>query len=204
MVEEETDFGHLDLAQTNFGRFRLNTKWGPEGWTRVHLGGVLNQLLNRNCDGRDRLRPIPTWPIHGSGVRVPWWGPKGGGGPKFRAFFHSPAPSYALFVSLWVSARGILVVFSKAGTIKRARLEFSGCRVKLRRPRSRQGFFTTAREPKSAHLKGPGLRKHHQNSTRRQPEREKKNEMGEGEGKIERDFGRSGGGRSGAGWSRAG
>ena len=59
--------------------------------------------------------------------------PKGGapkgGGPKFRVFFSSPAPIFALFVSLWVSSRGMLVVFSKAGALKCARLEFSGCRV---------------------------------------------------------------------------
>ena len=37
---------------------------------------------------------------------------------------------FVLFFSLWVSSRGILVVFVKAGALKCARLEFSGCRVK--------------------------------------------------------------------------
>ena len=32
----------------------------------------------------------------------------------------------------------------------------------------------------------PGLRKHHQNSTRRHPEKDKKSEIGAGEGKKER------------------
>ena len=39
--------------------------------------------------------------------------------PKFRSFFPSPAPIFGLFVCLWVSSRGILVVFSKVGTLKR-------------------------------------------------------------------------------------
>ena len=49
---------------------------------------------------------------------------------------------------------------------------------------------------KTREPKGPGLQKHHQISTRRPPEREKKTIMGAGEGKKERHFGRSGGGRS--------
>ena len=57
------------------------------------------------------------------------------GGPKFRVFFFpSPAPIFDVFfflsLSLWVSSRGILVVFSKRRALKCARLEFSGCRVK--------------------------------------------------------------------------
>ena len=48
---------------------------------------------------------------------------------NFALFFSSPA-TISLFLSLWVSSRGILVVFSKAGTLKCARLEFSGCRRK--------------------------------------------------------------------------
>ena len=57
-------------------------------------------------------------------------GPEGWGPKKFALFFSSPAPIFALFVSLWVSSRGILVVLSKAGALKCARLEFSGCNVK--------------------------------------------------------------------------
>ena len=41
-------------------------------------------------------------------------------------------------------------------------------------------------------FQGPGLQKHHQHSTRRHPETQKKNEMGAEEGK-KRNFGRSGG-----------
>ena len=44
------------------------------------------------------------------------------------------------------------------------------------------GFHTTAREPKRAHFRAPAF-KHHQNSTRRHPERQKKSEMVAGERK---------------------
>ena len=53
--------------------------------------------------------------------------------PKFRSFFSSPATVFFLSSLSWGSFRGILVVFLKAGTLKCARLEFSGCRVKPRR-----------------------------------------------------------------------
>ena len=55
------------------------------------------------------------------GPRVPakWgpegWGPEGWRLPKFRAVFPSPASMFALFLSLWVSSRGILVVFEVVG-----------------------------------------------------------------------------------------
>ena len=34
---------------------------------------------------------------------------------KFRVFFSSPTPIFALVVSLWVSSRGILMVFEAPG-----------------------------------------------------------------------------------------
>ena len=52
----------------------------------------------------------------------------------FALFFPSPATSFALFLSHCVSSRGFLVVFGSAGAVKCARLEFSGCGVKPRRP----------------------------------------------------------------------
>ena len=39
-------------------------------------------------------------------------------------------PPFSFFLSLWGSSRGILVVFLKAGALKCACLEFSGCRVR--------------------------------------------------------------------------
>ena len=44
------------------------------------------------------------------------------GGPKFRAFFPSPAAKFVLFFPLWVSSRGVLVVFLKSGGPKCARI----------------------------------------------------------------------------------
>ena len=38
--------------------------------------------------------------------------------PKFCSFFHSPTEKFVLFFPLWVSSRGILVVFLNAGTLK--------------------------------------------------------------------------------------
>ena len=87
-----------------------------------------------------------------------------------------------------------------------ARLEFSGCRVKPRRPGSPGGF--TRQPPKRAHFEGPGLHKNHQNSTRIHSERQKQSETGgRRRKKKERNFGRSGGGgvlwrESGGRWSR--
>ena len=60
------------------------------------------------------------------------------------------------------------------------------------------GFHTTAREPKRAHLRVPTLQSHHQNSTKRPPREEERMEIVAGEGKKERNFGRSGGGGRGS------
>ena len=57
------------------------------------------------------------------------------GGPKFRAFFPCPA--------------GNFILSSLSG------LEFSGCRVKPLRPRSRRGFTRQPQKPKRAHLRVP-------------------------------------------------
>ena len=143
-------------------------KWGPEGWGPRRVGGP-----------------------EGWARRV---GPQRVGGPKFRACFFLSHHHFALFVSLWVSSRSILVVFEVPGTLKCARLEFSGCRVKCWRPRSCRGF-TPQPETPNVHI-CPSLHKNHQNSTRRHPERHKKSEMVAVEGKKEQNFGRSGRGGS--------
>ena len=69
-----------------------------------------------------------------------------------------------------------------------------------RRPQRPQGFHTTAREPKRAHLRVPAFK----NTTKipredPQREREKRAKMETGEGKKARHFERSGGGGSGGG-----
>ena len=83
-------------------------KWGPEGWG------------------------IEGWGIEGCGTEG--WGPGGWRAEGWRAegwwaqnfaLFSSPAPIFALFVSLWVFSCGILVVFEASGPFKCACLEFS-------------------------------------------------------------------------------
>ena len=65
------------------------------------------------------------------------------------------------------------------------------------------GFHTTVREPKRAHLRVPVFKKHHQNSTRRHPEREEKNEFCGGRGKKKSEIlggpGEGGPGKGGPG-----
>ena len=50
-------------------------------------------------------------------------------------------------------------------------------------------FHTTAKRTPNVHIRGSRLFKHHQNSTRRHPERDKKSENGVGEEKKTRNFG---------------
>ena len=78
---------------------------------------------------RDPFEPAP------GRVKPRRVGPRRVGGPKFRAFFPSPAPMFILSSLSWGSYRGILVVFEARRSLKCERLEFSGCRVKPRRPR---------------------------------------------------------------------
>ena len=69
--------------------------------------------------------------------------PPSAGPPKISLFFPSSAHIFALFFALWGSSRGILVFFSTAGTLKCPPF-------------------------KRAHFKG-----HHQNTTRKAPDRKK-------------------------------
>ena len=78
-----------------------------------------------------------------------------------RFFFSSPAPMFALFVSLWVSSRGILVVF-EASEPSNVRVWSSRFRVKPRRPRSRS--HPSGPHPSGPHFSGFGphpLESHH-------------------------------------------
>ena len=130
-------------------------------------------------------------------------GQKGGEAQNF-ALFSLSRSIFALFVSLWVSSRGFLVVSGSAGAVKCVRLEFSGCRVKPRRPQSRRGF---TRQPRAQTriFEGPGLHKPTKFNDKTPREREtKRAKVGWERGKKERNFGRSGGGRSGRGRSGRG
>ena len=130
----ETDFGQSRFGHPGFGQSQF---WPIQFWPI-------------------QFWPIQFWPIHF--CPIPFWmsGPGGwgnegggpnpeksetpkggapkGGGPKIPRFFFLSRHHFVLFVSLWVSSSGILVVFGSAGALKCARLEFSGCRVKPRRP----------------------------------------------------------------------
>ena len=99
------------------------------------------QLEQRHCDRPRRV------------------GPRRVGSQNFALFFPSPATAFHFFSLSFGLFRGILVVF-EAPALKCARLEFSGCRVKPRRPRSRKpsGFHTTTREPKRAHVRVPAFK----------------------------------------------
>ena len=132
---EETDFGqsrfgHPDLAnlgQSNFGQ----SIYGHLGFCPANFG--------QNQFWPIQFGPIQFW-FHGSGVCVggaKGWGPevtrtglgpKGEEGPKPRkksgpegweaqnfALFSLSRHHFALLVSLWVSYRGILVVFEASG-----------------------------------------------------------------------------------------
>ena len=82
-------------------------KWEPEGWGPRGVGA--RRVVARKVGAR-RVGPTNS-----------------------RFFFPSPAPSFRMYVSL---SGGLLVEFSwclKRRTLKCARLEFSGCRVKPRR-----------------------------------------------------------------------
>ena len=87
--------------------------------------------------GSDLFRPLQLWakPGEAQGGGPKCWGPKVGG-PKMSRFFNLSRHNFQQFFSL-------LGVFSwnfggvwGAGTLKCARMEFPGCRVKPRRPQS--------------------------------------------------------------------
>ena len=131
--------------------------WGPQGLGAPRAGGEKAggpKGWGREGLGARRVGGPKGWGPEGLGARrvggpkgwgpEGWGGPKGGGpegwgarrvggpkggGPEISVFFPLP-PQNAFFLLSGGSSRGILVVFVKAGTLKCARLEFSGCRTK--------------------------------------------------------------------------
>ena len=149
-------------------------------------------------------------PVSPKGGAPEGWGPEGWEGAQNFALFslsrHNFLPSSSLgglFVEFWWCL--------KCWALQCARLEFLGCRVEAPaapkaagRERETQEtartlvtvLHTTARELQTCTFQGPGISKHHQNSTRRlQEKREERMNIVVGEVKKERNFGRSGGGR---------
>ena len=146
------------------GQIRL-AKCGQLSLAKCSIGQIRFGQMRPNKDGQIRFGQMRSRPCQGGGSSN--GGGRKGGGPtqekvgarmvgartlgartvearrvgaqNFALFFPSPATIVFLFsLSCW-SFRGILVVFEAPGTLKCARLEFSGCRVKPRRPRSRLG-----------------------------------------------------------------
>ena len=72
-----------------------------------------------------RMRSLDRICIPQFGWDPEGWGPGRVGGPQISAFFPSPA-TVSLFLSLWVSSRGILVVFEAPRGSNAHVLEFSG------------------------------------------------------------------------------
>ena len=103
---------------------------GPEGW------GAQTQK---------------TWSPEGWGPRR--WGPKGGG-PKILRFFFPLQLHFRSFCLSLGSSRGILVVFE----VRDAQMcAFGVLWLSCEAPAAPKppGLHTTAREPKSAHFRGP-------------------------------------------------
>ena len=147
----QTDFGHPywpTLAKSDFGQ----TDFGPKKLT-------------------DFGQAAEGWGPEGWGPEG--WGPEGWEGPKFRSFSSLSHHRFALFVSLGVSCRGILVVF-EALEPSNVNVWSSRAVVSPGGPEA-AGFHTTTREPKrnESPKVRPDLQKHHQNSTRRPPRHEK-------------------------------
>ena len=121
------------------------------------------------------------------------------GAQNFALFFLSPAGDFILS-SL---SGGLLVEIwwcLKTRTLKRARLEFSGCRVQAPAARSGGAAGVSHDSPRAqtCTFEGTGLQKHHQNSTKRPPQRMK---FSVGEKNKSEILGVSGERRSGGGVS---
>ena len=211
------EFGHFD-----FGQFRLRPIFGC--WIfglrkrekkkkkkikkerTQFVGQSTKSMLGQRVEapkggGPEGWRPRRVEAPKGGGPNLEKVGPRRMGSPKFRAFFFPLPPQFSFFL---LSFRGPFVEFWWCLKRRGRQLCTFGvlglsCEA-LAAPKP-PGFHTTAREPERAHFKGPGLHKKHQNSTRRLPRERKRTKMRAGEGKKERNFGRSGGGRSGGGRS---
>ena len=135
--------------------------------------------------------------------------PKGGGrtvgAQNFALFFPSPATVFIFSLSFGLF-RGILVVFEAPGP---SNVRVWSSRVVVCEPRrpglvGPPGFHTTTREPKRAHLSVPVFKNTTKIQRKRPKERGKRINTVAGEGKKERNFGRSGGGGSDGGGSGGG
>ena len=97
--------------------------------------------------------------------------------PKFRSFSSFSRHRFAVSASLWVSSRWILVVFwrPEPWNVHVWALGLS-CETPAA-PRDRAAGARRSPRTPNVHIWAPHRFKHHQNSTRRHPERKEKNEF---------------------------
>ena len=161
--------GALDLSQFDSGKRVHSSKacstWANSAWATGPFF-VLGQKKNLTeiCSIQAKIRsppptlqfgPIQIWPIQFLDLVCVMVGgpkprnnpaPKGrapkGGRPKISRFFFFPSPApCSLFLSLWVSSRGFLVVFGSAG---RQMITFGVLGLSSEAP---AGFHTTTESP---------------------------------------------------------
>ena len=105
---------------------------------------------------------------------------------NFALFFPSPATVFILFsLSCWSFSLNFGGVFEDRDP-QMCTFGLSGCRVKPRRPH--QTGPGLAHDSLRTPVQGTCASKHHQNSTRRPPERDEKNEFCSGRGKKKREI----------------
>ena len=184
---------NTDFGQTEFGQNRLwpNRLWPNRVWFVVWCVVLCCVLCVVLCvvwvawvlvsryqsgvpcfDRPSRDRPSP-------------------GPPKMSLFFFpSPAANFVLFFSLWVFFSLNFGGVFEGRDPQMCTFGLSGCRVKPRRPHQTgpPGLAHDSPRTPNVHISGPRRIKHHQNSTRRPPEREEKNEFCGGRGKKSAKF----------------
>ena len=103
---------------------------------------------------------------------------------NFALFFPSPAAKFVLFFPLWVSSRWIVVVFEAPG---RSNVHvwalWLSCGTLAAPPDRAAGASHDNQRTPNAHIWASRCFKHHQNSTRKPPEREERMKFPAGESK---------------------
>ena len=135
---EETDFG-----QSRFGHPDL-TNFGQSNFGQSIFGQYFGVMVGPQRVGGQTQKQCGA----PKGGAPKGGGPKGGG-PKFRAFFPSPAVFYSFFPLFWSFSLNFGGVFEDRDP------EMCTSGVFGLSCASRQGFHTTAREPKRAHFRVP-------------------------------------------------
>ena len=120
------DFGQSNFGQSNFGKHF----WCHCG---AGKGGVPKGGAPKGETPKSGVNPA-GWSPEGWGARRV--GPPRVGGPKFRAFFSLSRRKIRSFLPLWVSSRGILVVFEVPG---RSNVHIWSTRAVVCEPRARSG-----------------------------------------------------------------